>query len=403
MTCRNRQIIVIGAGIGGLTVARALALWGAQVTVLEQAPAITEVGAGIQVSPNGTAVLRAIGVEAALRETGAPISRALTLRDKTGRRIARFPYAGLQRPDDYLFVYRADLIDVLAAAARAAGVDIRLGASVDHLEQDEHPEVHLRNGETLTAEVVVGADGLHSVARTAVLPRSEPFFTRQVAWRCVVPGDDGPNEAELYMAPGRHIVTYPLCGGRLRNIVAVEERSDWIHESWSRRDSADALRAAFQTMGPRPRALLDRAEKVNIWGLFRHPVAPQWHSGQVVLLGDAVHPTLPFLAQGACLAMEDAWVLAQKLDETDDWQTAFHAYQSARKARVTKTVDRATGNARNFHMGGPLALGAQLGLGMAGIVLPSLITRSFAWLYDHDVTGGEVLSPQISSSTQTGT
>ncbi len=386
-----------------MTVARALALRGANVTVLEQADAIREVGAGIQISPNGLAVLRAIGVEEAVRNTGAPVAKALVLRDRNGRGLARFPFSGLKRPRDYLFLHRADLIDVLADAAREAGVNIRLGKRVEKVEPGGRPQVHLADGESLSPELVVGADGLHSVVSQAVLRREEPFFTGQVAWRAIVTGDDRPFEAELYMAPGRHIVTYPLCDGRLRNIVAVEERADWTTESWSRKDSPQALRAAFSSLGSRPRALLERAENINIWGLFRHRVADKWHAGHVVILGDAVHPTLPFLAQGACMAIEDAWVLAKKLDDTSDTRTALDSYQSIRMARVKKTVHTASGNAWRFHLGGPLALGVNLGMRVAGVAYPSVMTRTFSWLYDHDVTEGETLVPQASRSTQTGT
>lgn len=398
----NRDIVVVGAGIAGLAVARALALTGAKVIVLEQAPVVTEVGAGIQISPNGTAVLRALGLEDAVRGTGAPVARALNLRNAEGQGLARFPFAGLKRPADYLCLHRADLIDVLAQGARDAGVEIRLDSHVAEIELGARPTVHLTKDASLNCGLVIGADGLHSNVAKSVVRREEPFFTGQVAWRSVVTGDDRPFEVELYMAPGRHVVTYPLSDGRLRNIVAVEERSDWVHESWSRKDSPEAVRKSFASMGKRPRALIDRIESVNVWGLFRHPVARKWHAGNVVLLGDAVHPTLPFLAQGACMALEDAWVLTKALDRNADNRAAFQAYQSARLQRVEKIVNAATGNARKFHLGGPLAFGMQLGLRVAGTVLPSAISRNFAWLYDHDVTGGERLGHR-SRSTHTGT
>eukprot|EP00903_Cladosiphon_okamuranus_P020502 g18821.t1 len=297
------RIVIIGAGIGGLAAARALALRGAKVTVLEQAPAITEVGAGIQLGPNGTAVMRALGLDQALRDTGTPIGRALVLRNRHGARLARFPMSGLKRPDDYLFVHRAALIQVLEQGARAAGVTIDLGQRITGVRTGTPSDpmaVVETDGKEITAPLVIGADGLHSVTARALGDRGQPFFTGQVAWRATVPEDLSPTaEVELYMAPGRHLVTYPLRGGTLRNIVAVEERSTWTEESWSRHDDPANLRAAFAQMGDRVQDLLARVQTAHIWGLFRHPVAERWHGTGVALMGDAVHPTLPFLAQGA--------------------------------------------------------------------------------------------------------
>jgi salicylate hydroxylase len=399
----DRNIVIVGAGIGGLTAALALTLRGAKVTLLEQAPEITEVGAGLQISPNSFAVLRALGLEGAVRATGAPVSQALVLRDRQGSLLARFPYAGLARPDDYLFLHRADLIDVLAQAARAAGVEIRLGQKVVRIDQGATPAVVTADGTTLTADLVIGADGLHSVVAPVIAPRGAPRFTGQVAWRAILPGDDGPAEAELFMAPGRHIVTYPLRGGAQRNIVAVEERRDWTEESWSREDSPEAVRDAFAKMGGRARDIINRIDRVHIWGLFRHPVADRWYKGNIAILGDAVHPTLPFLAQGASMAIEDAWVLARALDTVPGTQAALAAYQAQRIGRVRRTVDAASRNAWKFHLGGPLAFGAHIAMRGLGALAPSAITRSFSWLYDHDVTDGQTLAAQASSSTQTGT
>lgn len=370
----GKQVTVIGAGIGGLAVARALALRGAEVTVLERADAIREVGAGIQVSPNGTAVLDALGLGAQLRAAGL-VNRAVELRDcRHGAPVLRMD---LSRYSDgahpFVLIHRARLIDLLADGAREAGVTIRLGTEV--LPSD--PPLP---GESLR----IGAEGIHSQMRATLNGPEKPFFTGQAAWRAVIE-DDAPVESHVYMGPGRHIVTYPL-GGGLRNIVAVEERDHWTEESWSQPDDPDNLRRAFAGFAPEVRGWLDKVETVNIWGLFRHPVAATWASEGWALMGDAAHPTLPFLAQGANLALEDAWVLADSLAALPAAE-ALALYQSRRRPRCERVIEAANGNARNFHLKSPLVRGAaHTVLRFGGMVAPNAPLGRFDWLYGHDVT-----------------
>jgi salicylate hydroxylase len=214
-------------------------------------------------------------------------------------------------------------------------------------------------------------------------------FTGQVAWRAVLPeaeAEDTAALAEVHMGPGRHLVSYPLRGGRQRNIVAVEERSRWAEESWTLRDDPMDLRLAFETFSPRVRGWLDRVEEVHLWGLFRHPVARYWHGGRAVILGDAAHPTLPFLAQGANMALEDAWVLADCLARHDTPEAAFAAYQQARAARCARIVAASTANARAYHLSSPLREIAHLGLRIGGRIAPQAALRRFEWIYGTDVT-----------------
>ena len=186
------------------------------------------------------------------------------------------------------------------------------------------------------------------------------------------------------MGPGRHLVSYPLPGGR-RNIVAVEQRTAWAEEGWSHQDHPANLRGAFAGFAPRVQDWLSKVDAVFLWGLFRHPVAHRWHSGAQVLLGDAAHPTLPFLAQGANLALEDAWVLARALDAPLD--KALPHYQLERDARVRKVVDAASRNARNYHLSFPPArFAAHTMLRIAGAVAPGRVLGRLDWLYRHDVT-----------------
>jgi len=393
----GQQVTVLGAGVAGLAVARALALRGARVTVLEQADAIREVGAGLQITPNGAAVLRALGLGDALAAAGLASSGVELIDGLSGGRVARLDLGRLRPGQSWQFVHRADLIDLLAEGAREAGVEIRLMQRIERLEMSgEGPALVTAQGAELRPGLVIGADGLQSVARAALNGRVAPFFTRQVAWRAVIPAGQGAAPvAEVHMGPGRHLVSYPMRGGTLRNIVAVEERMAWVEEGWAQRDDDMEVRLAFAGFSPRVRGWLDQIGDCWLWGLFRHPVARVW--GQVApgapgrgvaLLGDAAHPTLPFLAQGANMALEDAWVLAAMLDAEPDLATALARYQAARAPRTTRIVAAANANARNYHLRGPLRGVAHLGLGAVSRLAPGRLLGRYDWIHGVDVTEG---------------
>ena len=394
MRIEGIKVVVIGAGIGGLAVARALALRGARVTVLEQAEAIEEVGAGLQISPNGAAVLKALGLEDGLRAGGAVAARAVALHDQSGAPVLRLDLARLSARG-YHFVHRADLVDLLAQGARDAGVRIRLLQQVDRVVPGDRPRLVMASGAELSADLVVGADGLHSRLRPVLNGADAPFFTGQVAWRAVIAGDGdaAAPEARVDMGARRHVVSYPLRGGALHNIVAVEERAGWTAEGWHHAGDPGALRAAFADFGPQVRAMLSRVEAVNVWGLFRHPVAATWQRGHCALLGDAAHPTLPFLAQGACMALEDAWVLADALAAGTDIDAGLAAYQRRRAPRVRRVIAAANGNAWKYHLRpGPLRLAAHAALRLGGRLAPAAMVHRYDWLYEHDVTRAALTS-----------
>nr|WP_238928639.1 FAD-dependent monooxygenase [Alexandriicola marinus] len=374
----GRQITVIGAGIGGLACAGAMAQAGANVTVLEQAAELREVGAGLQVTPNGARVIRALGLGADYDAGGLAAAAVSPTDALTGRVLARFDLG--HTDPAYRFFHRATLQRLLADGAVAQGAAIRTGIRVDRLA---------RGGRIMTdegareADLVIGADGIHSVARRFCEPDARPAeFTGQVAWRAVVSCSDVPPVARIWMAPGRHVVTYPLSAERM-NIVAVQERTEWAEEGWHHPDDPENLRTAFADCGPDLRAILDRVEEARLWGLFRHPVARHWHNDRVAILGDAAHPTLPFLAQGANLALEDAFVLARccaglPLDK------ALPRYQALRRDRVSRAIDAANANARNYHLSGAGRRVAHLGLGLMDRLAPALFLGRFGWLYDYD-------------------
>ena len=382
MALNGQDVTVVGAGIGGLAAACALAGRGARVRVLEQAGEIAEVGAGIQVSPNGGRVLEALGLGPGL-EAASMASGAVVLRDRSGAQVLRMDLSGRGR---FALVHRADLIALLERAARAAGVEIVTGARVEAATAAV-PAVLQRAGRVEETDLLVGADGMHSKVRAAILGAQPARFTGQVAWRATIPAAPGevPAEAQVFMAPGRHLVAYPLRDGTLVNLVAVEERRTWAAEDWHHPGDPAEMRMAFAGFGGPVPGWLAQVERVNLWGLFRHPVAPLWHEGSAVLLGDAAHPTLPFLAQGACMALEDAWALAAWLDRADRAE-AFAGYQRQRRPRVERAIAAASANARNYHLGGPARLIGHGVLRLAGPVAPDRVLGRFDWLYGHDVT-----------------
>ncbi|WP_127109857.1 FAD-dependent monooxygenase [Pararhodobacter zhoushanensis] len=380
----GHRALVLGAGVAGLATATALRRFGAQVGILEQAPAITEVGAGLQISPNGTRVLRALGIDPA--EVG-DLSEAVELRNRSGRLVTR-----LDLPQDpgFFLCHRADLIAALERAMRASGTEVQLLQKVTGIALVEGgARVTTGVGARHDTPLLIGADGLHSPLRAALNGMAQPFFTGQVAWRATIPGDGGARVAQIFTGPGQHLVSYPLRGGTLRNIVAVQERQSWAAEGWNHPDDPDALRAAFARFGGPVPGWLSAVRDTYLWGLFRHPVARQWHdgAGRAALVGDAAHPTLPFMAQGANLALEDAWALASTLAATpENTAAALSAYAMRRAPRAAKVVAEANSNARNYHLRAPLAPVAHAILRAGDRLAPGMALRRYAWIYDHDVT-----------------
>ncbi|MBE9635378.1 FAD-dependent monooxygenase [Salipiger mangrovisoli] len=384
----GRSVTIIGGGIGGFAAALALRQRGFEVRVLEQAEAISEVGAGLQISPNGLRVIEALGLSGALR-AGACRAEAVSLRDhRRGTEVLRLDLGRLPETAAYHFVHRADLIGLLSQAAREAGVQVRLLQKLAAVHPGAPVQLEMANGDSCSADLVIGADGLHSILRGALNGVVAPFFTGQVAWRAVVPNLCGhPPEARVHMGPGRHLVSYPLRGGKSVNLVAVEERRGWTEEGWSQVDDLANLRAAFAGFGGDVPQLLAAADRPGLWGLFRHPVARRWHGEGVAILGDAAHPTLPFMAQGANMALEDAWVLAACLSSIDDRDAALARYQALRRERCVKVVEAANGNAWKYHLRNPLVRGvAHLGMGLLGRLAPDRMLGQFDWIYGYDAT-----------------
>lgn len=368
MELTGLNVAVAGGGIGGMAAAIALAQRGAAVTVHEQAAELREVGAGLQVSANGQRVLRALGAIGDGVPDVAMSSPGTVFRDgRSGRKVAFVPPpAG--GPTWYM--HRADLLRLLVHKAQQLGVEVSLGRVVG-------PGM-------VQADLIIAADGVRSLWRSEIDGPVAPAFTGQVAWRALVPRESvgGAEPASLSMGHRAHIVSYPLRGGYLTNLVAVEERRDWTADSWSREGDPNEFRDRFRDFGGPVGEAIKAAKVVHSWALHARPVARQWSRGNAVLLGDAAHPTLPFMAQGACLALEDAWVLTAMLARAPDVSTGLDAFQSARRLRAERVVALAAGNAWRFHMGWPFNWGAYATLAVGA----GLLARRLEWVYGYDPT-----------------
>ena len=383
----TRTALISGAGIGGLTAALALARRGWSVRVLERAQAFGEVGAGLQQSPNAMRVHQALGTAEAMRAVSF-VPEAATIRDGvTGRALVRVPLgasAQARYGAPYLHCHRADLHGVLAAACEAAGAVVETNVAV----------TGYAHGALLTAEdargadLIVGADGPRSAIRRQMASEAAPRFSGQAAWRALVPSDavppgTVPPEATSWIGAGGHVVTYLLRGGTLINVVAVREGRGWAEDGWSVPGEPSELRAAFAGWDARIEAVLGAVEHCYLWGLFDHPPLPRWSDGRVTLLGDAAHPMLPFMAQGAAMAVEDAWVLADALDGAPV-ADGLRAYEARRRPRVARVQRLAEANAALFHRQGAWAR-AKMAVGAA---LPALPARAMDGVFGHDVTHG---------------
>lgn len=357
---RNTHIAISGAGIGGLTAALALLQRGFKVTVFEQASAFAEVGAGIQLSANGTRCLFALGLQQdVLRCASQPGAKEIR-HWSTGNTWPLFDLGAesVERyGSPYLMMHRADLHAILVQHVRAIRHDaVVLGTRVTGLEQtDDGVHLTFANGTSVQADVLIGADGVHSKVRELLHGPDDPRYTGCMAWRGVLDASALPEHLRRpvgtnWVGPGAHVITYPLRNGELMNFVGIVERAAWQRESWTEQGTVEECLQDFQGWHPDIHTLIERLERPFKWALMgRAPLQP-WGRERVTLLGDACHPTLPFLAQGAMMAIEDGVVLARCLEACPhEPVAALQRYEFLRHARTTAIVAKSAENTKRFH------------------------------------------------------
>jgi salicylate hydroxylase len=356
------KILIAGAGIGGLTAASCLMKAGHRVEIYEQAPQLSEVGAGIQISANAMHVLRHLGLEEAITRVGVrPGAYVFRLHD-TGEEIQRFSLSDEHERlhgAPYTQLHRADLHDILAARAREfdPGV-VRLNHKVvGYVESAAGVELRFENGASAGGDFLIGADGLKSAVRAQMLGAAPATYTGDAAWRLTVPTDRlPPNLLEkvmsVFMGPMGHVVCYYLRSGTLLNFVGCVETDEVSEESWTLKLPWERFKAQFVGWHPAIQTIIDAADRDQCyrWSLFNRPPIREWSTARVTLLGDAAHPTLPYLAQGAVMSIEDGAVLTRALAMTDSIPSALQVYQRNRADRTARIVLQSSANRELFHL-----------------------------------------------------
>ena len=380
-------VLVAGGGIGGLATALALARYGIASHVLERRPAFHEDGAGIQIGPNGTRILRRLGVADTLRpHVGVP--EALRVRDgRTGAELARLPlgrWIAMRHGAPYWVAHRKDLHSALLQTARAEPlIALSMGFDASEVASDAgHVAVAAENGQAWSGKALIAADGIWSPLRQLLFDAAAPKFCGKSAARSVVPVDELPEdfhrpETTIWLFKNAHVVHYPVSGGEeLAVVVVLDDRHDscdWsapVPPSWVQQKMPECAEAL--------RALILQARGWKQWALHTLPVPRHWTRGPIALLGDAAHPVLPFLAQGGVMALEDAMVVADALHRSTDVTAALKWYQRQRRPRAIRVARASRRNGSIYHLSGPQALARNLVLRK---VPPQRLMARYDWLY----------------------
>src|SRR5436190_3262274 len=380
----SRTIFVAGAGIGGLTAALSLAAKGFRVIILEKSERLEEAGAGLQLSPNASRILVDLGLRPRLAPRAVTPEAINIVSARAGGEIARLPLgeaASLRAGAPYWVMHRADLQGALQAEVNDhPDIDLRLGCQFEDVTSHAKGlTVVGRSGNARQQELAValiGADGIWSAVRHHLFPEVQPQFSGLIAWRGTLDATALPREytsprVQLWMGPKAHLVAYPISGARRINVVAIVPGT-WNRPGWSAPGDANEIKTAFSSRWPATaRMLIGAVDEWRRWALFTVPEINDWSEGAIALLGDAAHAMLPFAAQGAGMAIEDAAVLAKCLsasagENTADIPAALKRYGWLRRARVLRVQRAARRSGQIYHLSGPLALARDLGIKALG-------------------------------------
>ncbi len=385
-------VLIAGGGIGGIAAALTLSEIGWRCRVLERRREASEAGAGIQIGPNGTRILQRLGIAHILAPM-AGVPQSIRMRDgRSGALLAELPlgdWIERRHGAPYWTAHRADLRAALMSRLVERGnIEISLRFDVTQIETTTNGvTVHAADGRVVHGNILVGADGVNSAVRRATFGSFQLSPTGRVAARAVIVNDKAIMQAfghhvGVWLASGMHVVHYPVRGGSEIALVVVTQ--DTAHpQGWNTSIEAQSVLAKAKDLAPGLRALLERASLWRQWSLVTAPPLPAWSRERVAMLGDATQPIMPFLAQGAVMAMEDAAALGPALETEADLASAFAAYETARRSRKQRVQAAAARNGKIYHLGGPLAAARNLSL---RTIPGARLIASYDWLYGYRTT-----------------
>jgi len=390
------KLAIVGGGLAGVATAQALKTFGITAEVFEAAPALGEIGAAVNVAPNASRALIAIGLGEQIAAVGNQSPGIYTRNMQTGEFLEfndrRKTSARVGAP--YYTFHRADLLNALAS-----GLDqrvVHLGHRLIAVEErSDGVGLAFENGVKVEAEHVIGADGVRSVLRHALYGQDNPTYTGQMVWRALLNGSDVPGEVLeptghiQWVGPGRHLLAYYIRGDKLVNIVTQQDTDQWVEEGWSTRGDPDEMRASFPNSEPRLEKLLSLVTQCSKWGLFTRPLTENWGRGRIQLIGDAAHAMLPNAGQGACQAFEDAYVLARWLAACADPVEAFANFRRVRIPRVQGVQRLSLANARFKHLRDSAAQKEMITAGTGSV------HGSSDWVWAYDATGDWNKEPSV--------